>query len=137
MKTTKHGISSHVHVDILLPSALARGSESRIYSHKVRIYVSGGSRSAMSRGMSLHTGSGYTIGTRHGPYPIHASHSLTHSDTLDSDIVRCSLVMEMEVGDAGPSRLECYNIKQLLQQIKFANVTRARQRCACVFLVNR
>ena len=80
-----------------------------------------------------------------------ASHSLTHSDTLDSDIVRRSLVMEMEVGDAGPSRLGYYNTKQLLH----ANVTRAtraspapafmtrarslrtgaRQRCAYVFLV--
>jgi len=39
----------------LLPSALARGSESRIYSHKVRTYVRGGSRSGMSRRMSLHT----------------------------------------------------------------------------------
>jgi len=45
---------------------------------------------------------------------IRASHSLTHSDTLDSDIVRRSLVMEMEVGDAGPSRLGYYNTKQLL-----------------------
>jgi len=42
-----------------LPSALVRGSESRIYSHKVRMYVRayvrGGSRSGMSRRMSLHT----------------------------------------------------------------------------------
>ena len=54
---------------VLLPSALARGSESGIYSHKVRTYVRGGSRSGMSRGMSLHTG--YTIGTRYGPYVRH------------------------------------------------------------------
>jgi len=33
---------------------LVRGSESGIYSHKVRMYVRGGSRSGMSRGMSLH-----------------------------------------------------------------------------------
>jgi len=62
-----------------LPSALARGSESRIYSHKVRMYVHayvrGGSRSRMSCRMSLHT-----IGKA-----ICASHSLTHSDMLDSD----------------------------------------------------
>ena len=57
---------------------------------------------------------------------ICVSHSLTHSDTLDSDIVWCSLVMEMEVGDAGPSWLGYYNTKQLLQQLrKFTNVTRA------------
>jgi len=43
-----------------LPSTLARGSESRSYSHKVRMYVRVGSRSGMSRGMSLHTiGRGY------------------------------------------------------------------------------
>jgi len=84
---------------------------------------------------------------------ICVSHSLTHSDTLDSDIVRRSSVMEMEVGDAGASRLGYYNTKQLLQQIHKRNVTRAphlhphfltherslrtgaRQRCACIFLV--
>ena len=46
-------------VFVLLPSALARGSESRVYSHKVRVYirayVRGGSCSGMSRGISLHT----------------------------------------------------------------------------------
>ena len=60
----------------LLPSALALGPESRIYSHKVRTYVRGGSRSGMSRGMLLHT-----IGIQ----AICESHSLTHSDMLDSD----------------------------------------------------
>jgi len=35
-------------------------------------------------------------------WAICVSHSLTHSDTLDSYIVQRSLVMEMEVGDAGP-----------------------------------
>ena len=45
---------------------------------------------------------------------ICVSHSLTHSDTLDSDIVRRSLVMEMKVGDAGPSQLGYYNTKQLV-----------------------
>ena len=59
-----------------LPSALALGPESRIYSHKVRTYVRGGSRSGMSRGMLLHT-----IGIQ----AICESHSLTHSDMLDSD----------------------------------------------------
>ena len=57
---------------------------------------------------------------------ICASHSLTHSDTLDSDIVWRSLVMEMEVGDAGPSRLGYYNTKQLLQQIRKRNTCHAR-----------
>ena len=44
---------------IPLPSALVRGSELRIYSHKVHVYIHtyicGGSLSGMSRGMSLHT----------------------------------------------------------------------------------
>ena len=64
-----------------VPSALARGSESGIYSHKVqyvrtyvRTYVRGGSRSGMSHGMSLHT---IDVGHTQG---------LIHSDTLDSDI---------------------------------------------------
>ena len=79
------------------------------------------------------------------------SHSLTHSDTLDSDRRR-SLAMEMEVGDdgaAGPLQLGYYNHQTASPT---ANVTRAthaspapvpvhslhtgvRQRCACVFLV--
>ena len=37
---------------------------------------------------------------------------------FDSDIVPRSLVMEMKVGDAGPSRLGYYNTKQLLKQIR-------------------
>jgi len=63
-----------------LPSALARGSESRIYSHKVRMYVRtyvrGGSSSGMSRGMLLHT-IGHTA--------ICVSHSLTHLDRCTDD----------------------------------------------------
>ena len=39
----------------LLLKALARGPELRIYSHKVRMYVSGMSRSGMSQEMLLHT----------------------------------------------------------------------------------
>ena len=68
----------------------------------MRAYVRGGSRSGMSRGMSLHT---IDVGHTRG---------LTHSDTLDSDIDRRrrrSLTMEMKVGDdvaAGPSRLGHY-----------------------------
>ena len=61
---------------LLLPSALAQGSESRIYSHKVCMYVCGGSHSGMLRRILLHT-----IGIGHM-----CSHSLTHSDMLDSDI---------------------------------------------------
>jgi len=92
--------------------------------------------------MSLHTG--YTIGTSYGPY---VRHSLTHSDTLDSDIVWRSLVMEMEVGTRGHRGFGYYS--------KFANITCAtraspapaftthvrslrtgvRQRCTCIFLV--
>jgi len=95
-----------------LPSALARGSELRIYSHQVRMYVRacvrtwrGGSRSGMSRGMSLHTTCA-DVG--------HTGQGLTHSDTLNSDLDRGrrSLTMEMKVGDdvaAGPwSRLGYY-----------------------------
>jgi len=85
----------------LLPSALTRGSESRIYSHKVCMYICGGSRSGMSRGMLLHT-TGIGIGHM----------CVTQSDTLDSDRGRRrSFAMEMEVGDdgtAGPSRLGYY-----------------------------
>ena len=59
-----------------------------------------------------------------------ASHSLTRSDTLDSDIVQRSLVMEMEVGDAGPSRLGYYNTKQ---QICKCNMCHARLTCTCIY----
>jgi len=76
--------------------------------------------------MSLHTG--YTI-----VWAICASHSLTHSDTLDSGIVRRSLVMEMEVGDAGPMRLGYYNTKQLLQQIRKCKTWHARLTCIRIY----
>ena len=67
----------------------------------VRMYVHGGSRSGMSRGMSLHT---IDVGHTQG---------LTHSDTVDTDIDRGrrSLTMEMKVGDnvaAWPLRLGYY-----------------------------
>ena len=39
----------------LLPNALARGPEVRIYSHKVHMYLSGVSRTGMSQGIMLHT----------------------------------------------------------------------------------
>jgi len=61
-----------------------RGSESGIYSHKVRMYVvrtyvRGGSRSGMSHGMSLHTG--YTIGMWTGrPYDFDMC--VTQTDTF-------------------------------------------------------
>ena len=76
------------------------------------MYVRGGLHSGMSRGMSL--GIGHMC----------VSHSLTNSDTLDSDIDhgrQHSLVMEIEVGDdstVGPLWLGYYkhkkNTKQLL-----------------------
>jgi len=70
--------------------------------------------------MSLHTG--YTIGT-----------SRTHSDMLDSDIVRCSLVREMEVRDAGPSQLGYYNSKQLLEQICKCKTCHMRLTCTRIY----
>jgi len=40
--------------------------------------------------------------------------------------------MEMEVGDAGPSRLGYYNTKQLLQQIRKCNTCHAHLTCTRV-----
>jgi len=125
-----------------LPSALARGSESGIYSHKVHIrtYVRGGSRSGMSRGMSLHT---IGIGIM----------CVTHSYMLDHG-QRRSLAMEMESGTTaqrGHRGLDTTNTKQLPPTANVTRATRAspapvymthahslhtgaRQRCTCVFL---
>jgi len=72
----------------------------------------------------------------YGLYPIRASHSLTYSDTLVSDIVWRSLVIEMEVGDAGPSRLGYYNTKQLLQQIRKRNMCHACITCTHIYDVS-
>ena len=55
----------------LLPRELARGSETRIYSHKVRMYVRGGSRSGMSCEMSFITYVHPTQGHRYRPYVRH------------------------------------------------------------------
>jgi len=66
-------------------------------------------------------------------WAICVSHSLTHSDTLDSYIIRRSLVMEMEVGDAGPSRIGYYNTKQLLQQIRKRNTCHVRLTCTRIY----
>jgi len=41
--------------------------------------------------------------------------------------------MEMEVGDAGPSRLGYYNTKQLLQQIRKRNTCHARLTCTRIY----
>ena len=74
-----------LHVVIVsLPSALGEAlNRGSILTKYVCTYVRGGSHSGMSHGMSLHT---IDIGR---PYAgICASHSLTHSDTLDSDIDR-------------------------------------------------
>jgi len=43
------------------------------------------------------------------------------------------LVMEMEVGDAGPSWLGYYNNKQLLQQIRKRNTCHARLTCTRIY----
>jgi len=61
---------------------------------------------------------------------ICAPHSLTHSDTLNSDIVWHSLVMEMDVGDVGPSRLGYYNTKQ---QICKRNTCHVGLTCTRIF----
>ena len=63
-------------LSLLLLSALVRGSELRIYSHKVCMYVRGGSRSGMSRGTSLHT-----IERGRSYAGMCASRSLAYSDT--------------------------------------------------------
>ena len=66
------------------------------------MYVRGGSRSGMSRGMSLHT-----IGIGHAPYEIIYGDTFRYAQ-LREMCGRRSLAMEMEVGDdgtAGPSRL--------------------------------
>jgi len=87
----------------------------------------GGSRSGMSHGMSLHT-----IGIGH----VCIAQSVS-SDMLDSDIdlrQRCSLMMEMEVGDdgtAGALRLGYYKHQTASHSLR----TSARQRCTCIFLV--
>ena len=132
----------------LLPSALARGSESRIYSHKVRMYVRGGSRSGMSRGMSLHT---KEVGRLYAGVCV--SRSLTHSDTLDSDIDhgrQHSLTMQWGHRGLDTTNTEHSSYSNsntchvhpnlhLAAYITHARVvcacTSARQRCACVFLV--
>ena len=74
-----------LHVVIVsLPSALGEAlNRGSILTKYVCTYVRGGSHSGMSHGMSLHT---IDIGR---PYAgICASHSMTHSDTFDSDIDR-------------------------------------------------
>jgi len=58
-----------------LPSALAQGSESRIYFHKVHMYVVVTLKNVTQNVIT------YIVKA------ICASHSLTQSDTLDSDVV--------------------------------------------------
>ena len=72
---------SFTHLDleiILLPSALARGSESRIYSHKVCMYVR---TYVVGHAQECHAECCYIPLV----WAICVSHSLTHSDMLDSD----------------------------------------------------
>jgi len=115
----------------------------------VRTYVRGGSRSGMSRGMSLHTG--YTIGTRYGPY-VH--HTVWHIQIRSTQILFSVFWWwRWRSRTRGHRGLDTTTPNSFYS--KFANVTRAtrasaspafmtracslrtctRQRCACVFLV--
>jgi len=81
----------------LLLSAFAWGSESRIYSHQVRMYVHGGSHSGMSHG-TLHT-----IGTRYR-YRPHVRHTVSHIQICSTQIDGRTTAFfgdMIEVGDNG------------------------------------
>jgi len=99
-------------------STLARGSEARIYSHKVCMYVRGGSRSGMSCGMSLHTGIPY-VGTRYGPY-VH--HTVWHIQIRSTQIL-FGVLWWWKSGMGGHRGLDTTTPNNFYS--KFENVTRA------------
>jgi len=133
----------------LLPSALARGSESRIYSHKIRMYVRTYVRTwrvtlrNVTRNVITYHRQGLGVGHM----------CVTQSDTFRYARLRRSLAIETKVGDdgaAGPSRLGYYKHQTASFSYSKRNMcharltctrmydtrTGARQRRACVFLVH-
>jgi len=93
-----HAAAAHNYNTLWLLSALVWGSESRIYSHKVRMYV---------WWVTLRNVT-WNVAT----YPIGIGHKcITQSGTFRYARLRCwsRTMMEMEVRDAvGPSRLGYY-----------------------------